>query len=328
MTSASRSILRFKSLHSIAAATASFGFKGNKLGILIYHRVLRSNDWIRPHEPSVTAFDWQVSVLKKAFHILPLDQAIRHLASGRLPHRAVSITFDDGYLDNLENAVPVLKRHGASATFFISTGYDNSRSMWNDVILDAIRDTRRTVLNLPEYELPCLGLESYEQRLRAAESVIAKIKYKPWLEREAIALRISSILNTEIATDLMMKQDDLKRMSQSGMLLGAHTVNHPILTSLSDSELEAEVLRSKQYLEEIVDNPVTMFAYPNGKPGRDFKIEQRSLIEKLGFDLAVTTQWGCASPSTDPFMLPRFTPWDATPDRFALRLARNYLSPQ
>jgi hypothetical protein len=79
----------------------------------------------------------------------------------------------------------------------------------------------------------------------------------------------------------------------------------------------------KAQLEAIIGGPVRLFAYPNGKPAEDFGPEHVALAKKLGFRAAVTTAWGAARRSSDPFQLPRFTPWDRQPTRFAVRLLLN-----
>jgi hypothetical protein len=68
---------------------------------------------------------------------------------------------------------------------------------------------------------------------------------------------------------------------------------------------------------------VRLFAYPNGKPGRDYSREHVDMVRELGFEAAVSTAWGVGHAASDPYQLPRFTPWDKTPGRFALRLLHN-----
>jgi len=84
-----------------------------------------------------------------------------------------------------------------------------------------------------------------------------------------------------------------------------------------------EIRASKRRLEEITGKPVTLFAYPNGKPSRDYRREHVGMAREMGFEAAVTTAWGVAHAASDPYQLPRFTPWDRTPGRFVLRLFHN-----
>jgi hypothetical protein len=88
-----------------------------------------------------------------------------------------------------------------------------------------------------------------------------------------------------------------------------------------------EVVGSKQYLESILGDEVCCFAYPNGRPGIDYRMEHRDIVEIAGFDAAVSTNWGVASSLIDKWQLPRFTPWDRTPLRFMVRLLLNFRNP-
>jgi hypothetical protein len=85
----------------------------------------------------------------------------------------------------------------------------------------------------------------------------------------------------------------------------------------------AEIRTSKAQLEAITGAPVTLFAYPNGKPGRDYHKEHVDIVRQAGFEAAVSTAAGVANISSDPYQLPRFRPWDKTPGRFLLRLLHN-----
>jgi hypothetical protein len=86
-----------------------------------------------------------------------------------------------------------------------------------------------------------------------------------------------------------------------------------------------EIKQSKDILEGIIDHPVDYFAYPNGKFGQDFYQEHIDMVRNIGFDAALTTDWGALSEiENDRFKVKRFTPWDKTELKFSLRLAYNY----
>jgi hypothetical protein len=94
---------------------------------------------------------------------------------------------------------------------------------------------------------------------------------------------------------------------------------------LDDAAARSEIGRSREELQGWLKEPVTLFAYPNGKPGEDYGERDAAMVKALGFSAAVSTRWGAARRGSNPFELPRFTPWDATRMRFGLRLARNLL---
>ena len=109
------------------------------------------------------------------------------------------------------------------------------------------------------------------------------------------------------------------------MEIGGHTANHPILASMENKVARAEIADGKEVLESIIHAPVRLFAYPNGKPGRDYLSEHVKMVRDLGFDAAVSTAHGAAKRGADLYQLPRFTPWDRGQIRFILRMAQNML---
>ncbi len=298
-----------------------------RLCILNYHRVMQNLDPMRPTEPTVHEFEWQMELLSKYFNPLPLSEALTLMEFGHLPPRTVCVTFDDGYADNATVALPVLKRFNIPATIFVTTGYLDGGRMWNDTVIEAMR-----IATGPKVDLTAIGLGTYEvsdieSRRMAAEDIIRQIKHLPKDARaEAVAAIASIDMNGELPTDLMLTSEQLLTLSENGVDIGAHTVTHPILTTLDIAHSKDEILGSKQYLEKITGKVVKHFAYPNGRPDVDYKLEHRDLAEIIGFDSAVTTSWGAASQDSDRWQLPRFTPWDKTPSKFHTRLLLNYRS--
>jgi peptidoglycan/xylan/chitin deacetylase (PgdA/CDA1 family) len=121
----------------------------------------------------------------------------------------------------------------------------------------------------------------------------------------------------------MMRAGQVRALHAAGMDVGAHTLTHPILANQPIDVARREIVESGERLSEILRAPVRLFAYPNGKPGRDYGPEHVRIVRQAGYVAAVSTAWGVAGASADRFQLPRFTPWDRTPGRFALRLIRN-----
>ncbi len=108
------------------------------------------------------------------------------------------------------------------------------------------------------------------------------------------------------------------------MTIGGHTVNHPILTRLAQNEAKREIVSGKALLESLIGARLSLFAYPNGKPGKDYGPEHVAMVRQAGFSAAVSTAWGAARSASDIFQLARFTPWDPRPARFMLQMLRNY----
>ena len=121
----------------------------------------------------------------------------------------------------------------------------------------------------------------------------------------------------------MMTPSQLRLLSEKGVAIGAHTVNHPILKGLPEDEQRQEMQRSKAELEAWTGKEVRHFAYPNGITGRDLDADTTRYVEEAGFSTAVVTNKGTSSKDTSPFLLRRFTPWDRSPLRFQLRMVHN-----
>lgn len=294
-----------------------------RLAILIFHRVVPSRDPLRPGEPTVAEFDWQMALVRKHFNPLPLDEAAHRLRERSLPPRAVCVTFDDGYSDNEALALPVLKKYAIPATVFVSTGFLNGGRMFNDTVIESIRQCSDDSLNLADIGLEHYSVRSVSERIAAIEAILTAIKHRDPAERTRLVAAIEARA-THLPDDLMMTDTQVRNLEAGGVSVGAHTVNHPILQSVSDSVASDEIRQSKTKLEALLQRPVDSFAYPNGRPGADYSLQHRDIVRDLGFSVAVSTHWGVGTPESDVFQLPRFTPWDRTPARFLLRLLLNY----
>jgi peptidoglycan/xylan/chitin deacetylase (PgdA/CDA1 family) len=294
-----------------------------RLSILIFHRVLPHRDPLFPNEPIAPEFDGLLRHIKSRFNVLRLCDAAKRLHDDTLPSRALSITFDDGYADNLSIAAPILSRHGLSATVFISTGYLDGDSMWNDIVIAAFRSTQQTELDLTHLGLGKHVLGSLQHRRAAIQHVIGAIKYLPGGERERRVSQLLEASGVARPTGLMLMPHSVRSLVRLGLDIGAHTVTHPILAKLPPGEAWQEIVESKRRLKELVGDRVELFAYPNGKPDDDYGADHVRMVRDAGFSAAVSTAWGAASRASDVFQLPRFMPWTRNPLKFDLLMLRN-----
>jgi len=276
-------------------------------------------------EVDAATFEWQMRLLKQDFCVLPLAEAVSRLKGDDLPARAVAITFDDGYADNAEIALPILQQMELTATFFVSTGFLNGGRMWNDSLIEAVRMSERDILDLEEVGLGTHTLTSFADRRRAALALIARLKHLPPDERgdrvEAVMARAGC---KRLPSNLMMTHAQVRTLHRAGMEIGAHTTTHPILAMMERAGARAEIANSQAELEGIVGDRVRFFAYPNGQPGIDYRAEHAEMVRELGFQAAMSTAWGAATRASDLFQLPRFVPWDRRPLAFAARGLANY----
>lgn len=294
-----------------------------RLSIFIFHRVLPVPDPMQPGEPDAARFEQIVRFVSRHFHVLPFGEAARKLRAGQLPPASACITFDDGYADNLAVAAPILVRHGVSATFFVSTGFIDGGRMWNDTVIEALRSAPRGELNWSDYGAGRWAIDDMDSRIEACRAVLSHLKpLEPGL-RLQITNDIGRAAGLPARSDLMLTRDGVVQLRDLGMEVGAHTVNHPILRSVSDQRAADEIGGSRETLAQWLGVTPRVFAYPNGVPGRDYTGRDVSLVQKAGFEAAASTAKGVATVGCDLLQLPRFTPWDRQIGRFALRCAAN-----
>ena len=308
-------------LGSVFAPSRRFG----RLSVLIYHRVLQAPDPLFPEIPVAATFRWQMEALRSTFSVLPLKEAIGHAAKGTLPARAACVTFDDGYADNAEVALPILESLGLPATFFVATGFLDGGRMFNDTVIEAVRAARRPLLDLDAIGIGRVPVGNETEKRAAISTLLSAVKYLPIAVRLERVARIAEAAEAELPPSPMMTAAQVKRIADAGMEIGAHTVNHPILTQLDEVEAGTEIRDGKARLEALIERPVELFAYPNGRPGKDYDARHLKILAELGFTGAVSTAAGVATRSCDSFQIPRFTPWDRTPGRFVARLLQNCL---
>ncbi|MFM8332651.1 MAG: polysaccharide deacetylase family protein [Candidatus Methylumidiphilus sp.] len=325
MSKAGKTMVR--SLYRIAGNALSPQGEAARLSILIYHRVLPNIDDLLPYEVTADAFDKQLEVLKSAFNVLSLGEAVDRLKLGTLPPRSACITFDDGYADNATIALPILQRHGMPATFFIASAYINGGIMFNDVIIHAVRHSRSDYVNLNQLGFGEFALNTPSAKRLAISRILFKLRYETPPElREDTANELAKLASdAPCPTDLMMGTRQLLEMANAGMEIGGHTLRHPILARLSLGNARREIADGKDYLEALLGIKLNFFAYPNGRPGVDYTLEQAELIPLLGFAAALTTSHGTASQNNCLFELPRFTPHSLNSQHFVPALLKNIM---
>lgn len=306
------------------AAAAHGAISGPVLSILIFHRVLDKPDALLPGEVDAARFDALMGLVARSFRVVTVGQALARLQAGQLLPRTLAITFDDGYADNAEIALPVLQRHGLSASFFIATGFLDGGRMFNDTIIESVRRSVRDTLDLHDFGLGRLPLATPQQRRSAIDAVIPKIKYMPLQAREGALQQLARACgDPALPETLMMRSVQVQNLHRAGMEIGGHTVNHPILAQTPDAEARREIEQGRDVLSALIDAPVNVFAYPNGRPHEDYDARHVDMVREIGFRGAVSTARGVATPGADRCQLPRFAPWDRSVTKWSLRLLMN-----
>ena len=306
--------------------------------VLMYHRVAESD--LDPWHLCVSPqrFGEQLEVLKREFRVLPLPELARADADGK----AVAITFDDGYADNLHAAAPVLEQHGAPACFFLTSGaLDVAHEFWWD-------ELERLLLRegaLPSRIEVSFGSQRVFEPGRAAapaKDLPRQIRANPpwkadrnsrlgffytvWQAMRVLneqdrrgalselAAQLKGDAGTRASRRSMTGDEALQLADIAGMQIGAHSVTHAALPSLPAEAQSTEIRDSKRQLEKLLGRPVTGFAYPFG----DYGPVTIGLVREAGFEWACTTETGGINRRTDPFRIPRL----AVEDCDGVELAR------
>lgn len=220
------------------------------------------------------------------------------------------ITFDGGYRDNYEAAFPVLQAYGATATFFITTGFIDERPLaWWDEIAWMVGNCRRRQLTVVPWLTTPVEVDD-RQPHQAVAKLRAVYKSLPGDQGEAFLTALADACGAgrcprEKAEHLWMTWEMIREMRAAGMTIGGHTVTHPVLANLSAKEQRREITTCKRRLERELHRPVTTFSYPVGRPDA-FTEETKQAVADAGFDTAFSDYGGSLRPGcVDRFDLPR-----------------------
>jgi peptidoglycan/xylan/chitin deacetylase (PgdA/CDA1 family) len=279
--------------------------------ILNYHRIgypnwadLDRNLWSATPE----AFDAQMAVLQRDCDVIGLADLEQALGNRR--GRSVMITFDDGYLDNYTRAFKILRDHGLTATFFVTTGFLDRRLVpWWDEIAWMVRNSRVDHLPASEWsETPIsTSLAHWESAIARLLKIYKGLKSSQterFLNYLAEELQ-SGRCPVDVGRDLWMTWDMAREMQAAGMTLGGHSVTHPVLSSLSPDEQDYEVGESRRRLVAELGSSIEAFSYPVGG-GKSFNEITKQAVRRHGFRWGFTYLGGYLQPGDfDPFALRR-----------------------
>lgn len=289
------------------------------LAVLYFHRVLDKADPFCPDDLDVVRFEQLIDLLSKHFSIYSLSTALALQKNNKLPKLALALTFDDGYSDNYTNALPILEKYNIKASFFVATNGTQQGYLWNDQLETCLRKTQLSSL---DFDNERYALTSEQSRASAYLALVAKIKFMPNKLRDKAVNQIVTMCGSPVNERCMMTKQQLNHLVKAGHDVGAHTASHSILGFQEDAVAEQEISTSICYLNEILDEPTTIFAYPNGWFDRDFNSSHAAMVKKYGVEYAVSTNDGGILQSTDVLALPRFMPYRKKLSLFCLSLEK------
>ena len=266
----------------------------HELRILMYHRF---GEFDSANRLSGETFRQQLRTLKKYFRLITLAELAEQIKSESVETDQVVITVDDGYQDFYDIAFPVLQEEGVPATFFVTTGFIDGRIwLWPDLLEYALEHTNRDELNLIAYGAASTASLDNEAGRRDAWDVLVEYLLNRSIDNRSQELqKICDFLAVKCPDSPTsgyesVNWDEIRVISEAGIEIGAHTINHPRLTCLSDIELRSEISGSKIRIEEKLGKQVHTFCYPNGAPN-DYDTRVATAVENAGFDCAVAAHF-------------------------------------
>jgi peptidoglycan/xylan/chitin deacetylase (PgdA/CDA1 family) len=211
------------------------------------------------------------------------------------------LTFDDGYLDNLTTALPILEQFAIPVVIFITTGFvDGSIMQPEKVIAECVR--KCSILRAPDgREFDC---SDHERKWRVYNLLRAKIKTMNFRQRSAFLGALTHVNSIDVPPDgdLFLTGDQVRVLDRHPLVtIGAHTRSHVLLTTVSSEEAYLEILHCKMQLEGIIEHEVNCFAYPYG--GHNSTV--RSQVALAGFQMAFTTEGVALQDLTDRYDISR-----------------------
>jgi peptidoglycan/xylan/chitin deacetylase (PgdA/CDA1 family) len=321
--------------------------------ILLYHRVAAP-----PVDPlllctSPAHFAEHLAVIQKGYTPLTLVDLSAAHAAGRIPNRAVVITFDDGYADNLHTAAPLLRRAGQRATVFVAGACWEGKPFFYDeleeILLLAPRLPKRLRIKIngaahewdledwarrpktPDASYWGWNMESAADptpRHRCFRELFGLLRgASPATRSRTISAlrRTAAIGVAKPGARRLMTLEEIRRAAKEGTLeLGAHTHSHPALNRMAPEDQREEILSGKRMLESAAGVPMRAFAYPYGSPW-DASLTTVRLVREAGFSTACANTPAPVDSESDLFWLPRCLVRDWDGAEFARRLRTFFL---
>jgi len=240
-------------------------------------------------DPSI--FTRQVETLARKFKLVDLGQAVRqYLAQGTWPKRGLAITFDDGYLNNLEIAAPILKRIGVPATFFVTAGFIDGRTTpwWYDL--------RQWMADQPEISPDAAVARSIREEARLKP--MSETKRDIELSQLGVTKRFSGFYP-------FMSRENCRSLLTMGFDVQCHGDTHASFSGESTDRVKKEIRASAGFIQNIGVQPWGL-AYPYGHEPVDMKAAGEEM-KACGIVAAFTTTEGSNTLKADPWRLHR---WD------------------
>jgi peptidoglycan/xylan/chitin deacetylase (PgdA/CDA1 family) len=280
--------------------------------VLTYHRVCPPQDVLsleRGLVVSPQAFETQVRYVAENCSPLTFARLVDLIrAKKRFPPRTVVLTFDDGFADNYANALPILRRHGVTATVFVTTDYIGSTGLfWWDKLSSILqRAPCKTTAFRWNGQQFTVNTGSSVDTERTYSCLVQYLRDDESVDKDAFLESVRSVLTSPPAPAVKthLDWDEVRAMDAVGIEIGSHTCSHVRMSAVNKYRLYDELARSKAVIERELGKPVLSVAYPYGREV-DFNSQVIAAVEELGYTGAATTVFNVARLRSHPFMVER-----------------------
>jgi peptidoglycan/xylan/chitin deacetylase (PgdA/CDA1 family) len=282
--------------------------------ILMYHSVMDDPDCelqtLGKIIHSSTVFSRHMELIAREYVPVSLDELARALTDGKeLKPRSVAVTFDDGYRDNCEVAVPILNRVGVPATFYVTVDcVETAKLPWPSRLRHAFYTARKISWNDTKSTRILGDAAQRDQAFLRACDLCAKLAGG---RQEEFVAGIENALEAgppKTTRRLMMTWEQVQEIAKKGHIIGSHTLTHPNMAFLEEGVAKTELVGSKHKLEQVLNGPVVHFSYPCPALSPHWSPGTRRLSQEAGYRSAVTTVGGPVRRNDDPLALHRVRP--------------------
>lgn len=291
--------------------------------VLMVHGVIDDRDllaWrpLRSYLPQ-EEFERYIKFLSRHFNFISIEQA-KNIINGSAPgvKNAMVISFDDGYFNNINYALPILKKYGIPAVFFPTVKHlSNKTPYWFDRLDYAVQKNIRTITPVRVEGLEVIVNPENCQTLAKSISKLVKAilyAYKDDTKNsgaiEKILVEIESIENKSLLDDYesdkccrVMTLEELVEVSSEPLItIGSHTLDHVRLTAIAEDQAHLQLQSSRLFIEQHTDQICDVLCYPNG----DYSQKLLAIVKSCGYSLALTSDEGTNKPGVNPLQLNRF----------------------
>lgn len=274
------------------------------VAILMYHRVLPDEEDLKEKATisvGTSRFEEHIKHLSENYSCIHIDD-LANVKNMNLDKKPVVVTIDDGYKDNLLYALPILERYNVPAIIYVTTSFpEGDCSLWWYELAEILDKLKEIKFQGSSYQL-----DNHKKRIICYKAIHAVMMSSDLTNQKKIMREIRSDMPEINYSSLVLSWNEIIELDKNPLItIGAHTHTHAVLSSLSEHDMKADILKSKELLEKNLSHPVDHFCYPAGGRAHASYREYRA-VKELGFKTGVTTIYGKLSLDKESFYnLPR-----------------------